>query len=145
MNSVNLIGRLTRDPESRTTATGMMVTTFTLAVDRRPKQGEEKQADFIRIITFGKTAETCAKYLSKGRQVGITGHIQTGSYEKNGVRHYTTDVICDSFTFVGNSGNSGNSGNGNANAGNTNTAPAQNNAQDNIDMAFNVDDSDIPF
>ena len=56
MNSVNLIGRLTRDPESRTTATGMMVTTFTLAVDRRPKQGEEKQADFIRIITFGKTS-----------------------------------------------------------------------------------------
>lgn len=141
MNSVNLIGRLARDPESRTTATGMMVTTFTLAVDRRPKQGEEKKADFIRIITFGKTAETCAKYLSKGRQVGITGRIQTGSYDdKNGVRHYTTDVICDSFTFVGNSGNSGNSGNGNANA-----APAQNNAQDNIDMAFNVDDSDIPF
>ena len=141
MNSVNLIGRLVKDPESRTTATGMVVTTFTIAVDRRPKQGEEKKADFIRIITFGKTAETCAKYLSKGRQVGITGRIQTGSYEKNGVKHYTTDVICDSFTFVGNSsGNSGNSGNGNANA-----APAQNNAQDNIDMAFNVDDSDIPF
>lgn len=135
MNSVNLIGRLTKDPESRTTATGMMVTTFTLAVDRRPKQGEEKKADFIRIITFGKTAETCAKYLSKGRQVGITGRIQTGSYDdKNGVRHYTTDVICDSFTFVGNSGN-----------GNANAAPAQNNVQDNIDMAFNVDDSDIPF
>ena len=141
MNSVNLIGRLVKDPESRTTATGMVVTTFTIAVDRRPKQGEEKKADFIRIITFGKTAETCAKYLSKGHQVGITGRIQTGSYEKNGVKHYTTDVICDSFTFVGNSsGNSGNSGNGNANA-----APAQNNAQDNIDMAFNVDDSDIPF
>lgn len=145
MNSVNLIGRLARDPESRTTATGMVVTTFTIAVDRRVKPGEEKKADFIRIIAFGKTAETLAKYLAKGRQIGITGHIQTGSYDdKNGVKHYTTDVICDSFTFIGSSGNSGN-GNGNANAVNANAAPAPNNEQDNIDMAFTVDDSDIPF
>ena len=87
MNSVNLIGRLVKDPESRTTATGMVVATFTIAVDRRVKQGEEKKADFIRIITFGKAAETCAKYLAKGRQVGITGRIQTGSYDdKNGVQ-----------------------------------------------------------
>ncbi len=93
-----LIGRLTKDPETRYSGE-TAVTTFTLAVDR---QGKNKGADFIRIVSFNKTAELCERYLSKGRQVGIQGRINTGSYEnKEGQRVYTTDVIADRVQFLG--------------------------------------------
>lgn len=106
MNSVHLIGRLTRDPELRYTAgTQTAVATFALAIDRYAKQGEEKKADFPNIIVFGKTAENCEKYLAKGRLVGIHGRIQTGSYtNKDGVTVYTTDVVADNVEFLGNQG-----------------------------------------
>ncbi len=95
MNSVNLIGRLTRDIEMRTAKDDMAIATFTLAVDR---MGED--ADFIRCKAFGKRAETMNQYLGKGKRVGITGRIQTGSYkDKDDKTVYTTDVIVDSFTF----------------------------------------------
>ena len=82
MNNVILIGRLTRDPEVRYTAnTQTAVATFTLAVDRPVKSGEEKKADFPRVIVFGKQAENCEKYLSKGRLVGVQGRLQTGRYQ----------------------------------------------------------------
>lgn len=100
MNSVILIGRLTKDPETRYT-TGdnqMAVCRFTLAVDRI---GKDKGADFIGCVAFGKTAEVIGKYMSKGRQMAVTGHIQTGSYEKDGQKRYTTDVIVDRMEFVG--------------------------------------------
>lgn len=101
MNNVSLIGRLTRDPEIRYVAENQMaVATFTLAIDRPVKQGQEKKADFPRITVFGKSAENCEKYLSKGRLVGIQGRIQTGSYEKDGQKHYTTDVIADRVEFL---------------------------------------------
>lgn len=104
MNSIVLIGRLTRDPELRYTAgTQTAVATFTLAVDRPVKSGEEKKADFPRITVFGKQAENCEKYLAKGRLVGIHGRIQTGSYtNKDGVTVYTTDVVADNVEFLGN-------------------------------------------
>lgn len=95
MNTVCLIGRLTRDPETRTAAGGSGVCRFTLAVDRRAKD----EADFINCVAFGKTAETAGRYLIKGRRAGITGRIQTGKYEKDGRTVYTTDVIVDAFTF----------------------------------------------
>ena len=98
MNSVNLIGRLTKEPQVRYTADGLAVASFTLAVDRPAKKGEDKQADFPRVICFGKQ---CEKYLAKGRLVAIMGRIQTGSYEKqNGDRVYTTDVIADRVQFL---------------------------------------------
>ena len=101
MNSVNLIGRLTKEPQVRYTGDGLAVASFTLAVDRPAKKGEDKQADFPRIIVFGKQAENCEKYLTKGRLVAIMGRIQTGSYEKqNGDRVYTTDVIADRVQFL---------------------------------------------
>ena len=97
MNSTILIGRLTKDPETRQ-AGETTITTFTLAVDR---QGKEKAADFIRITTFNKTAENCAKYLVKGRLVAVNGRIQTGSYKnKNGDTVYTTDVIANNVQFL---------------------------------------------
>lgn len=102
MNSVVLIGRLTKDPEVRYTAGDQMaVANFTIAIDRPTKQGKEKQADFPRIIVFGRSAENCEKFLSKGRLVGIQGRIQTGSYKnKNGETVYTTDVIADRVEFL---------------------------------------------
>lgn len=96
MNKVCLIGRLTRDPELRWTAQATAVASFSIAIDRR---GEG--TDFPRIICFGKTAENCEKYLAKGRQVGIEGRIQTGSYEKNGQKFYTCDVIAERVEFIG--------------------------------------------
>jgi single-strand DNA-binding protein len=96
MNNVVLIGRLTKDPETRYLGE-TAVTTFTLAVDRQQK---ERKADFIRIVAFGKTAELCERFLVKGRLVGIQGRIQTGSYKKEGVTHYTTDVCAERVEFL---------------------------------------------
>lgn len=108
MNSVVLIGRLTRDPELNYTAgTQTAVAHFSLAVDRPIQQGKERQADFIRITVFGKQAENCEKYLNKGRQVGVHGRIQTGSYKnREGITVYTTDVVADRVEFLGQGNNS---------------------------------------
>lgn len=102
MNSVFLIGRLTRDPETRYVAASQMaVATFTLAVNRPTRQGENQQADFPRITVFGKQAENCEKYLAKGRLVAIEGRLQTGSYKnKDGATVYTTDVIANRVQFL---------------------------------------------
>lgn len=102
MNSVVLIGRLTKDPEIRYTAgTQMCVATFTLAIDRPVKTGGEKQTDFPRVTVFGKQAENCEKYLAKGRLCGVQGRLQTGSYQKNdGSTVYTTDVVADRVEFL---------------------------------------------
>lgn len=106
MNSVHLIGRLTRDPELRyTAATQTAVATFTLAVDRPVKSGEEKKADFLRVTVFGKQAENCERFIGKGSLVGIHGRIQTGSYtNKDGATVYTIDVVADRVEFLGNQG-----------------------------------------
>ncbi len=106
MNSVILIGRLARDPElSYTPNTQTAMCRFTIAVDRPRRQGEDQGADFIRITVWGRQAETCDRYLSKGRQVAVMGRIQTGSYKnREGVTVYTTDVVADRVEFLG-SGN----------------------------------------
>ena len=102
MNSVMLIGRLTRDPEVRyTSGSQMAVANFTLAIDRPVRQGEERKADFPRVVVFGRQAETCEKYLAKGRLVAVEGRIQTGSYQnRNGDTVYTTDVVASRVEFL---------------------------------------------
>ena len=102
MNNVILIGRLTRDPEIRYTAnTQMAVATLTIAVDRPAKAGEERKADFPRITVFGRQAENCEKYISKGSRIAVQGRIQTGQYkDKDGKTVYTTDVIAESVEFL---------------------------------------------
>jgi len=102
MNSVVLIGRLTKDPEIRYGATNQMaIANFNLAVERPVKQNGEKQVDFPRITVFGKQAENTEKYVVKGMLVGIIGRIQTGSYQnKDGTTVYTTDVIADRVEFL---------------------------------------------
>lgn len=100
MNQALLIGRLTADPQVSYTASQMAVAKFTLAVDRPTKDGK-KEADFIRIVVFGKQAEICERFLAKGRMTGISGRIQTGSYkDKDGKTVYTTDVIADRVDFL---------------------------------------------
>ncbi|MBQ3292669.1 MAG: single-stranded DNA-binding protein [Mogibacterium sp.] len=103
MNNVILIGRLARDPElSYTPSTQTAVAHFTIAVDRPRRNGEDAGADFIRITVFGRQAETCDRYLAKGRQVAVQGRIQTGSYKnREGVTVYTTDVVADRVEFLG--------------------------------------------
>ena len=97
MNNVSLIGRLTKDVEERRTQNGTPVVSFTLAVDRRKK---EDGADFIPCIAWDKAAETIAKYVHKGDLFGLTGYIQTRSYEKDGRMNYVTEVVTTSFQFL---------------------------------------------
>ena len=159
MNSVVLIGRLTRDPEVRYTAgTQMAVCTFTLAIDRPVKAGGEKQTDFPRITVFGRQAETCEKYLKKGRMVAIQGRIQTGSYtNKNGDTVYTTDVVANRVEFI-DWGNNQNPNGGQGGYGQSaysapqaqpapapamqSQAPAQ---DDDMPDSFEAIDEDVPF
>ena len=103
MNSVVLIGRLTRDPELRYTngANQMAIARFSIAIDRPQRQGDEKKTDFPRVVVFGKQAESCEKHLTKGRLVGVQGRLQTGSYQdKDGKTVYTTDVVADRVEFL---------------------------------------------
>lgn len=101
MNSVNLVGRLTRDPEVRYTDGGLSIARFALAVDRRFKKEGQPDADFPTCVAFGKTAEFVEKYFTKGQRMGLTGRIQTGSYTKDdGTKVYTTDVVVENVEFV---------------------------------------------
>lgn len=102
MNSVILIGRLTRDPEVRYVPESQLaVASFTVAIDRPPRKDGPKQTDFPRVTVFGKQAENCERYLAKGRLVGVQGRIQTGSYtNKEGQTVYTTDVVADRVEFL---------------------------------------------
>lgn len=104
MNKVILLGRLTKDPETRyTQSTNTQVTSFTLAVNRRfVKQGEERQADFINCVAWNKTAEFVSKYFRKGQQVGVIGRIQTRNYDdEQGIKHYVTEIIAEEVYFAG--------------------------------------------
>ena len=132
MNKVILIGRVCKDPELTYTAgNGTAVCKFNLAVARQFKKDE---TDFLNCIAFGKTGETIAQYITKGRQIALTGAIRTGSYEKDGVKRYTTDIIIDSFEFIG-SNKSDNQG-----------EVSQGNNQDSFyDEMTPEDDGDCPF
>ena len=92
-------GRLTKSPVI-SNANGTMVARFTLAVNRRFKKDGQDNADFISCVAFGKTAEWVEKYVQKGTKIEVDGRIQTGSYEKDGVRHYTTDIVVENADFA---------------------------------------------
>ena len=102
MNKAILMGRLTRDPEMRTTTGQVPVCTFTLAIDRRYKTASgEKQADFIPIVAWRQQAEFCAKYFRKGSRMLVVGSIQTRSYtDKDGNKRTATEVVADEISFV---------------------------------------------
>ena len=102
LNRVVLIGRLTRDPELRFTTSGMAVCKFSLAVDRDRKNKEgQKETDFINIVVFGKLAELCAEYLSKGRLAAVDGKLQINSFEgEDGQKRTNANVIADNVRFL---------------------------------------------
>lgn len=109
MNKVILMGRLTRDPESRYTngTEPMCITRYTLAVDRRGKKEGQQSADFIGCVAFGKAGEFAEKYFQKGMRIAITGRIQTGSYtNREGQKVYTMDVVIEEQEFAESKGNS---------------------------------------
>lgn len=98
MNHVTLMGRLTRDPELKYSQAGKAYCRFSLAVQR---EFNREEADFINCLAFGKTAETIAKWLGKGRRIALQGRIQTGNYEnKNGEKVNTFEVVADRFEFI---------------------------------------------
>ncbi|MGL5459216.1 MAG: single-stranded DNA-binding protein [Cetobacterium sp.] len=139
MNSVNLYGNLTRDPELRFAAgSGTAVARFSVAVKRnmKDKKTGKYESDFITCLSFGKQAETIAQYFQKGSSILISGHIQTGSYNaQDGSKRYTTDVLVEKFGFAGNQNNN--------NKGNTNTT--FNNDNSFAGDMTPVDDGELPF
>ena len=111
MNSVQLVGRLTRDPDVKYSEGGSTVARFTLAIDRRFKKEGGDSADFISCVAFGKAAEFLEKRFRKGQRLGLTGRIQTGSYtNQEGNKIYTTDVIAENVEFVESKGTSAGDG-----------------------------------
>lgn len=102
LNKVILMGRLTKDPEIKSSMQGKSISTFTLAVDRGyVKPGEERQADFINIVTFNSTADFVARYFEKGQLVAVCGRLQTRNWEDNeGKRHYATEVVAEEAHFA---------------------------------------------
>ena len=111
MNKVILIGRLTRDPEIRTTPSGVATTSFSIAVQRNYANAQgDREADFINCVAWRKQAENIAKYSTKGSQVAVDGRIQTRNYDaQDGTKRYVTEVIADNVTFLGGRSGSGES------------------------------------
>lgn len=102
MNNVILIGRLTRDPELRTTANGTSTTSFSLAVDGYRNANGEVHTDFINIVVWNKQAENVCKFVKKGSQIAIQGRISTRSYDaQDGTKRYVTEVVASNVTFLG--------------------------------------------
>ena len=100
-NLVVLTGRLTADPELKTTQSGISVTSFSIAVDRRYRAGEERQTDFINVVAWRQSAEFVAKYFKKGNMIGIEGSIQTRKYtDKNGNPRTAFEVVANNVQFV---------------------------------------------
>lgn len=142
MNTVQIIGRLTKDIDLRYAQTGTAIAMFTVAVNRRYKnQNGEQEADFIRCKAFKKAAEILAQYTGKGSQIGIEGVIQTGSYDaQDGKRVFTTDVIVNNFDFLDSKGSKSNNSNNQQNN--------QQQSQQTYEQAgqqLDIQDEDLPF
>ena len=101
LNKAILMGRLTKDPVLTTTPAGLSVVRFTLAIDRRfQRQGEERQTDFLNIVSFGRTADFVSRYFVKGQLAIVVGSIQTRSWEQDGQRRYATEIVADEVQFL---------------------------------------------
>ena len=161
LNKVILMGRITQELELKQTANGTAVLSFNVAVDRNyTKQGEEKQTDFITCVAWRQTAEFISKYFSKGRMIALEGNLRTRTYDdKNGTKHYVTEVYVDNVSFTGEPKQDKNSSAPSQSVPQQNTppqnaspqpAPSQNNSPatqslgiDGFEEIFNGDD--VPF
>ena len=143
LNRVVLVGRLTKDPEFRTTPSGVEVSTFTLAVNRTFTNAQgEREADFINVVVFRKQAKNVNDYLSKGSLAGVDGRIQSRNYEnKEGQRVFVTEVVADSVQFMDSKGSNQQNSQPQQQRG---QAPAGNNPFANDNNA-NISDDDLPF
>ena len=135
MNSVILIGRLTQDPQATTLDSGHSYCRFSIAVNRRFTRNGESQADFINIITWDALAQNCVKYLVKGSQVAVQGSIQTGSYERDGVKRQTFDIRADQVEFLSRA-------NSNGTGAGESVKPTK---DESIEKLTEVEDDDMPF
>ena len=144
MNKVVLIGRLTRDPEMKyTPGNGTAVTTFTLAIDRRFSKDGQREADFINVVAWGKTAELTAQYVTKGRQLGVSGRIQTRTYDaKDGTKRYVTEVVAEEVQFLDSKGSRNDKSEGYSFNGGGDNFTNNNFGSEDVTP---VDDGDIPF
>lgn len=142
LNRVVLAGRLTKDPEFRTTQNGVSIANFTLAVNRNFKnKNGEQQADFINVVVFRQQADNVNNYLSKGNLAGVDGRIQSRSYEnKEGQRVFVTEVVADSVQFLEPKNNNQQNNQPQQQRG---QAPAGNNTFANNNVDDNIDD--LPF
>lgn len=139
MNKVNLVGRLTRNPDTRSTDGGLSVSKFSLAVDRRFKASGQPDVDFFNIVAFGKTAEFTERYFHKGMRMGLSGRLQTGNYtNKEGQKVYTTDVIAEEIEFV-------ESKSGGDSQANSRPTPDKADADGFVNVPGNIDDDEMPF
>ena len=113
LNRVVLMGRLTANPELKTTQAGASVTSVTIAVDRNyVKQGEERQADFINCVAWRQTAEFICRYFNKGSMIAVEGQLQSRTYKaKDGTNRYVVEVVADNVSFTGERRDNNNSGN----------------------------------
>lgn len=136
MNKCIFVGNLTRDPELQTTANGVSVCRFSIAVNRTYTNANgEREADFINIVAWRGLADNCAKYLAKGRKVCVVGQLQTRSYDdKDGNRRYATDIVAEDVEFI--------SAGGNANEGGA--TRAESSSKSSVGTLEPVDD-DLPF
>ncbi len=142
LNCAVIMGRLTADPELRQTPSGVSVTRFTVAVDRGyVKAGEERKADFINVVAWRQTAEFVTRYFSKGSMIAVQGSIQTGSYEKDGVKRSTFEIIADNVSFCGSKNES--STGAAPRVAETAATSFSNGSID--DFATVADDDDLPF
>lgn len=139
MNKVELIGRLTKDPELKfTPGNGTAVSNITLAVDKYNPSTKQREADFIPVVVWGKQAESLANYMNKGSQIAVAGRIQTRSYEANdGTKRYVTEVVATEIQFLGSKGNSSFTPG--------NSIDSFNSFGEDSQDITPVDDSDIPF
>lgn len=148
INSVTLVGRVVRDLEVKSTTSGKSVSSFALAVDG---YGKDAPANFIDVVAWNKAAEILAQYATKGKQIGITGRIQTRVWEdKEGNKRKATEVIVDQFQLLGNKGDGGNAApaserDGLLEDGSDQAAPKDNAPTDIEDLDKPIDLSEIPF
>ncbi|MBQ6864066.1 MAG: single-stranded DNA-binding protein [Clostridia bacterium] len=140
LNTAIIMGRLTADPELRTTSSGLSVTSFTVAVDRRfARSGEDKQTDFINVVAWRQTADFVSKYFQKGSMIAVQGSIQTRSYEdKNGNKRTAVEIVADNVSFCGSKAESGT-------GGARGTAPAAYQNAGSEDFSELAGEDDLPF
>ena len=136
INSMTLVGTVTQEVETRYAASGTAVTNISVVTNYKPKGGEE-QAEYHRVVCFGRTAEVAGEYLKVGSKVGIVGRLQTRKYKKkDGVTRRSTEIVCDNLQLLDSKPDRGSQGNTERSSGNSKPAPDGNTSGDDFDLPF---------